>query len=204
MDLAPDVASVAGVAVLEAVAMNPTLAGVRAVAARSLRRQVTIARTAAATAGSMVVDRLVADGRLIRDGAELRLPGVSAPVAPLADPVLASAMDRLERALAVAAPPGLAEAARVAGCPPAGIRELERSGRIVVLEPDLAYATATYREIEAGALSLAAAGPLTPAVLRDRTGTSRKYVVAILEDLDRRGILRRTDAGHVPGPRAPA
>ena len=26
--------------------------------------------------------------------------------------------------------------------------------------------------------------------------------MAILEDLDRRGILRRTDAGHVPGPRA--
>ena len=202
--LAPDVASAAGVAVLAAVTTNPTLALARAVAGRSLRRNVTIERTAAATAGSMVVDRIVADGRLVRDGAELLLPGVSAPVAPAADPALAGAMDRLERALAVAAPPSLGEAARAAGCPPAGIRELERSGRIVVLEPDLAYATATYREIEAGALSLAAAGPLTPALLRDQTGTSRKYVVAILEDLDRRGILRRTDAGHVPGPRAPA
>jgi hypothetical protein len=27
--------------------------------------------------------------------------------------------------------------------------------------------------------------------------------MAILEDLDRRAILRRTPAGHVPGPRAP-
>ncbi len=53
------------------------------------------------------------------------------------------------------------------------------------------------------ALALTAAGPLTPAAYRDATGTSRKYVMAILEDLDRRGILRRTDAGHVPGPRAP-
>jgi hypothetical protein len=26
--------------------------------------------------------------------------------------------------------------------------------------------------------------------------------MAILEDLDRRGILRRTDGGHLPGPRA--
>jgi hypothetical protein len=26
--------------------------------------------------------------------------------------------------------------------------------------------------------------------------------MAILEDLDRRAILRRTEAGHVPGPRA--
>jgi hypothetical protein len=40
--------------------------------------------------------------------------------------------------------------------------------------------------------------------LRDALGTSRKYVMAILTDLDRRGMLRRTDAGHVPGPRAPS
>ena len=49
---------------------------------------------------------------------------------------------------------------------------------------------------------LAATAPLTPALLRDATGTSRKYVMAILEDLDRRGILRRTPDGHIPGPRA--
>ena len=45
-----------------------------------------------------------------------------------------------------------------------------------------------------------AASPLTPAAYRDATGTSRKYVMAILEDLDRRAILRRTPDGHVPGP----
>jgi hypothetical protein len=28
-------------------------------------------------------------------------------------------------------------------------------------------------------------------------------VMALLEDLDRRGVLRRTPTGHVPGPRAP-
>ena len=44
------------------------------------------------------------------------------------------------------------------------------------------------------------AGPLTPAAFRDETGTSRRYVLVILEDLDRRGLLRRTDAGHVLGP----
>jgi CRP-like cAMP-binding protein len=84
-----------------------------------------------------------------------------------------------------------------------GIRDLERSGRIVVLEPDLAYASSTYREITAQALTLAAAAPVTPAALRDATGTSRKYVMAILADLDRQGILRRTPDGHVRGPRAP-
>ena len=96
------------------------------------------------------------------------------------------------------------DAARAAGCPPAGIRELERAGRIVVLEPDLAYAMSTYRDLAATALAMArATAPLTPAAYRDATGTSRKYVMAILEDLDRRGILRRTPDGHVPGPKAP-
>ena len=71
-----------------------------------------------------------------------------------------------------------------------------------MLEPDLAYASSTYRELAARATAMAGTAPLTPAAYRDATGTSRKFVMAILEDLDRRGILRRTDAGHVPGPRA--
>jgi len=41
-----------------------------------------------------------------------------------------------------------------------------------------------------------------PADLRDATGTSRKYVMAVIEELDRRGVLRRTADGHVVGPRA--
>ena len=117
---------------------------------------------------------------------------------------MVAAMDRLERALAVAAPPALSEAARAAACPPDGVRALDRAGRIRVLEPDLAYASSTYRTLEAQALAMSSRAPLTPAAFRDATGTSRKYVMAILADLDRRGILRRTDAGHVPGPRAAA
>jgi hypothetical protein len=46
------------------------------------------------------------------------------------------------------------------------------------------------------------AASLTPAALRDATGTSRKYVMALLEELDRRAVLRRTPAGRVPGPRS--
>ena len=48
---------------------------------------------------------------------------------------------------------------------------------------------------------MAATAPLSPAAYRDATGTSRKYVMVILEDLDRRELLRRTDAGHVLGPK---
>jgi selenocysteine-specific elongation factor len=80
---------------------------------------------------------------------------------------------------------------------------LEKAGRIAVVEPDLAWAAATYRELGVRALVMAHRVPLTPAAYRDATGTSRRFSLAILEDLDRRGILRRTDAGHVPGPKAP-
>jgi hypothetical protein len=113
-------------------------------------------------------------------------------------------MDRLELALDVPAPPSLSDAARAAGCPADGIRALESARRIVRLDDDLAYAADAYRRLEARAVELATVAPLAPAALRDATGTSRKYVMAILEDLDRRGVLRRTPAGHVPGPRAAA
>ncbi len=201
--VAPDLRAAAGATVL-GLAQAPegaALTGARDAAARTLRRGATISRTAVEPLAAAIVDDLVRDGRLVRDGARVR-PAGSSPRVPPADPAMTSAMDRLERALAVPAPPGLAAAARAAACPPAGVRELERSGRIVVLEPDLAYAMTTYRDLAATALALARTGPLTPAALRDATGTSRKYVVAILADLDRRAILRRTSDGHVPGTRA--
>jgi len=202
LTLAADVEAAVADAVVAAVNPVATLTQARATAARALRRHVTIDRSAVSATASAVVERLVDDGRLVRDGAEVRRPG-SAPIRrPDAD--LAAAMDRLERALSVFAPADLTEAARAVACPPDGIRELEREGRIVVLEPDLAYATSTYVEVTSRALALAGAQPLTPAALRDATGTSRRYVMAILTDLDRRGILRRTPDGHVPGPRAPA
>jgi hypothetical protein len=111
-------------------------------------------------------------------------------------------MDRLERLLDDPAPPPLGDAARRAGCPPSAVRDLESQGRIVVLDADLAYAAAAYRALEREALALAAAGPLTPAALRDATGTSRKYVMAILEDLGRRASSAGRRTATCPGPRA--
>ena len=205
--LAADVRAAAEAAALEAVAAHhvghvddpgPQVPAVRAAVARSVRRAASLS-TEAAAAG--VVDELVRAGRLVRDEDRVRLPDHH-PARP--DPRFLAAMDRLEAALAVPAPPPLATAASAAGCSAAGIRELVRQGRIVVLEPGLAYAMSAYRDLAATALALSAAAPLTPAAFRDATGTSRKYVMPILEDLDRRGVLRRTPAGHLPGPRASA
>jgi selenocysteine-specific elongation factor len=198
--LAPDVRVIAGEAATAAVPEAASLGSVRTAVAATLRRVVTVSREQALLAAAPVVDDLVAAGRLVREGETIRQPG---SVGRIADPALAAAMDRLEALLAVTAPPPLADAARAAGCPAEGVRALERAARIVVLEADLAYAMSTYRDLAARAVALAAREPLTPAAYRDATGTSRKYVMAILEDLDRRAILRRTPAGHVPGPKAP-
>jgi selenocysteine-specific elongation factor len=111
-------------------------------------------------------------------------------------------MDRLEALLDNPAPPGLAEAARAARCPPAGVRALEAAGRIVRVDEDLAWSAPAFARLRAAALGLATPGPVTPAELRDATGTSRKYVMALLEELNRRGVLARTPGGHVRGPRA--
>ena len=174
------------------------LAELRTRLARLFRRLATVDPRAAATIVDALVDGIVARGDLARDRDQVVEPGRSAGPAP----AVLAAMERLERILATTGPPSLAEAIRATGCPPDGVRALEAAGRIVRLDADLAYASGTYEALTAAALRLARAGALSPAALRDATGTSRKFVMAILEDLDRRGILRRTPAGHVPGPRA--
>jgi selenocysteine-specific elongation factor len=204
--LAPDLASVLAGVTLDLVrahhAAEPASPGLPLPAARAelalaARRLATLGKAAADEVARDLVDRLVAAGTLARDGDRLRDPARAAGLPP----ATLAAMDRLEAALAVAAPPSLAAAAHASGCPPDGLRALETAGRIVRLEDDLAWATETYRGLVKQALAMAAAGPLSPAAFRDATGTSRRYVLVILEDLDRRGLLRRTDAGHVLGPR---
>jgi len=172
----------------------PTLRGELALAAR---RRVTLGRTAADEVARAMVDAMLESGALARDGDRVRDPARSGGLPPVA----VEAMFRLETSLSVAAPPSLAAAARAAGCPPDGVRALETSGRIVRLEDDLAWAAGTYRDLVKRALAMAAVAPLSPAAFRDATGTSRRYVLVILEDLDRRGLLQRTDAGHVLGPK---
>ncbi len=175
-------------------------AELRRTLARSLRRRASAEERSAGEIVDALVEALVDAGRLGRTGDAIRNPARSTGALP--DDVRA-AMDRLEAALSVVAPLALGAAARDARCPAEGIRALEAAGRIVRVEPDLAWSRSSYAALEALALELAGRAPLTPATLRDASGTSRKYVMALLEDLGRRGVLQRTAAGHVRGPRAP-
>ncbi len=166
--------------------------------AQAARRLVSLGPAGGDEVARHVADVAVADGTLARDGDRLRDPS-RAPGLPAET---MAAMDRLEAALAVAGPPSLSDAARAADCPPDGVRALEAAGRIVRLEDDLAWAAPAYQDLVKRALAMAAIAPLSPAAFRNATGTSRRYVLVILEDLDRRGLLRRMDAGHVLGPKA--
>jgi selenocysteine-specific elongation factor len=209
--LARDVRVALDAAALEAVAahhretpISPGLPLPRARAAvlRRLRSLVTVERRdldlVSVTVARVVID-LASDGRILRRDDVLRDPAIGRDGAT----ALEAAMDRLEAALDTPAPPPLGEAAAAAGCPPEAVKALQADGRIVRLGPQLAWSAAAYHRLAAVALDRARTAPLTPAALRDATGTSRKYVLAILEDLDRRGILSRTPEGHIPGPRAP-
>ncbi len=205
--LAPDVAAAVGERTIALVRAHhdarPLEPGVqvallRAEAASALRRLVTLDRETAALVASGVVDAAVAAGRVVRRADRVALPGRSEGFPPDVE----AAMDRLVAALGSTMPPPIDEAARAVDCPPEAVAALIATGRIVRLSDDVAFAATAYRRIEEQAVDLAREMPLTPATLRDRLGSSRKYVMTILEDLDRRGLLRRTPAGHVPGPRA--
>jgi selenocysteine-specific elongation factor len=178
-----------------------SLAELRLDLARELRHRVSLSPDEARAASGAVLDRLVAGGALARDGDRVRNPR-RVPSGHSSTEL--AAMDRLEAALDAAASPPLGDAARAAGCSPTGVRALETAGRIVRVEDDLAWSTRRYRALVSVALEIARRGPLTPAAFRDATGTSRRYVMALLEDLDLRGWLRRTPDGHLVGPRAPA
>jgi selenocysteine-specific elongation factor len=179
-------------------AAGVSLAELRTRLVRLLRRLATVDERRAEAIADGLFAGLLAAGHLARSGNRILEPGRSTERSP----ALSAAMDRLERALTTAAPVALREAIQASGCPPDGVRILESEGRLIRLEPELAYAAATYRELANTALRMAGTAALSPAAYRDATGTSRKYVMAILEDLDRRGILRRTAEGHLPGPRA--
>src|SRR4029450_11784884 len=99
---APDVADAAEAAAVDAVSDTAPLSVARAAAGRAVRRQVTVRRAEAARPAGAIVDDAISRGRLLRDGDTLRRPGAPTPTE---DPVMSVAMDRLEAALSVTAPP---------------------------------------------------------------------------------------------------
>ena len=133
---------------------------------------------------------LVRLSRVVPHGSGLRTPDHGAQLSP----AQAQARTALLTALDVQpfAPPRLSEAAAAAGATPALVRELEAEGDLVRLGDDLVM---TGGAVEAAAATLrrlhAEAGAFTASQARQALGTTRKFAMPLLEELDRRGITVR-------------
>jgi selenocysteine-specific elongation factor len=137
-----------------------------------------------------LIDALTRLGRIAAEGPGLRAPDHAVAL----DPVQAAARDALLTALREQpfAPPRLSEAVASTGVPEAVVRQLERQGVVVRLAPDLVLAA---EAIPAAADCLRAAfgeQAFTAAQAKDTWGTTRKYAVPLLEELDRRALTRRS------------
>jgi selenocysteine-specific elongation factor len=137
-----------------------------------------------------LLDWLVAEGRLAGEG-----PGVRTPEhAVQLDPGQAAARQRLLDLLAadLFAPPGLRAAAADAGADGPLVRELEAAGEIVRVDTDVAFVARALEEASSRLRdAYRAEGPLTAARAKEALGTTRKYALPLLEELDRRGLTRR-------------
>jgi selenocysteine-specific elongation factor len=142
-----------------------------------------------------VVDGLAGERAVVRDGNLLRLPGHAATLGGEAQRLA----ERIRSLLAAqpVAPPDLPQIEKEIGVGRARLTEvlrvLERSGSVVRVTHDLYFLAdaiegvrRTLREEFAGA------GDITPAMFRDRFGTTRKYTIPLLEYLDREGVTVRT------------
>ncbi|ADP13684.1 selenocysteine-specific translation elongation factor [Achromobacter xylosoxidans A8] len=147
-----------------------------------------------------VLDDLQRDGRIVRNGPWLHLPGHTATLAP-DESALA---ERLLPLLAAGAfdPPWVRDLARTLGEPEDRVRQLLRKllrrGEVAQVVKDLFY----HRDQVAGLAALAqglTAQPagLNAAAFRDATGLGRKRAIQILEFFDRVGYTRRVRDAHV-------
>jgi len=138
----------------------------------------------------LFLDALAARGRVVVEG-----PGVRAPQHLVRlDPAQARARQGLLAALGAALfnPPALSEAAAAAGASAALVKELEAAGDIVRLGPEIAVPPATLDlAVERLRDAATSEGPLTAARAKEVLGTTRKYALPLLEELDRRGRTRR-------------
>lgn len=74
---------------------------------------------------------------------------------------------------------------------------LEEEGRIVAVTPDLYLTDEVLAELESRARGvLERHGVASPTVFKESFGVTRKYLIPVLEYLDRKGVTRRTGEGR--------
>jgi selenocysteine-specific elongation factor len=140
--------------------------------------------------GQPFLDLLVRLRRLAAEGPGVRLPDHRVALDERQARARAALLTALGRE--PFAPPALSAAAQETGASPALVRELEAAGDLVRLAPDLAVSgSALEAAVERLRDAFATEGPLTAARAKEVLGTSRRYALPLLEELDRRGRTRR-------------
>jgi selenocysteine-specific elongation factor len=146
-----------------------------------------------------LVDRLVADKKLVATGAELRVAGRAAG-GELTDQQR-KLSEEILTAIAAAGnePPSVPELQTRFGVQvPALLRFLERQQRVIQVEDARYYAPEALRDLldrlERG---MAGKGELAPTDLRTVLGFSRKFLIPFLEYCDKRGYTARVGNGRV-------
>ena len=96
------------------------------------------------------------------------------------------------------APPSIGQMAEPGGLGQltAVLRIAAERGLVHAVERDRYYATAALERFSAALLEAGRTGPISPAVLRDRLGLSRKYLIPLLEWADRQGLTVRMAEGR--------
>ena len=151
--------------------------------------------------GALLVVNAIDQGELAAEGSGVRLPAHRVQLDQGQSQAAEHLIDLLNEG--GFAPPELPAAlaqARAADV----VRELEASGRLVRIAPDLAMTSETLDRAHVLLLeAFLQGGPLTASRARDVLGTTRKYVLPLLAALDQRGCTRRRgdlrivlDAGH--------
>jgi len=139
---------------------------------------------------------LVSSGKLTNDGGLIRQPGFSAELSGAEDDLAKAALAELNAA--GAEPPTVAELAARHGQRVANVlRFLERGNAVIQVEPGRYYTAETLRVVlDRLKQAMPAGREYSPAELREALGTSRKYLIPLLEYCDRQGFTVRTDTGR--------
>jgi selenocysteine-specific elongation factor len=95
-------------------------------------------------------------------------------------------------------PPTIAELAATTGYAdlPVVLRVAAERGLVERVEADRYYSVQALERVSQALLEAGRTGLISPAMLRDRLGVSRKYIIPLLEWADRRGITSREAGGR--------
>jgi selenocysteine-specific elongation factor len=144
-----------------------------------------------------LVDELVREGRVVRQGAALRLASHRVQLAPED----AALWQKLEPLLAGLRPPSLGElATRLAMDPKkleAALARAARHGLVARVSKNRFFLPAALARLEATLAAQARSGPVTAAAFRDRSGIGRNAAIDVLEYFDRIQFTRRVGDTHV-------